>query len=239
MCHIFHLTTENVWHKSFKRSCMTLLCHIFSQLLAYILQGCTKRLFPGCIKDYREIWWISCVLFTYCKEESTIFHPIFTQPGKSLLEQPCIYSKVSRETMLGILTRCLRQGRDVGCIFGRLDIFCRRSDPIPSLAIVMRHRRRPNSTLGGVHACPYDVCLDFGILDPLSSWHCHDDATYQYYCHVLANPLPLIADIICECPLRPPSRSSGSVPFSSLGNILSDPPTRQNDISTYDMGWQW
>ena len=27
-------------------------------------------------------------MFTYCRQESAIFHPIFTQPGKSLLAQP-------------------------------------------------------------------------------------------------------------------------------------------------------
>ena len=36
-----------------------------------------------------EIGWKSCVLFTYCRQENAIFHPLFSQPGKHSLEIPC------------------------------------------------------------------------------------------------------------------------------------------------------
>ena len=38
------------------------------------IQGCTKSLFPGCVKF---------------DEKVAFFHPIFTQPGKCLLVHPC------------------------------------------------------------------------------------------------------------------------------------------------------
>ena len=50
------------------------------------IQGISKRWAPGCVK----MRWKSCfILLAECKHNST-FSPNFTQPGKSLLEIPCI-----------------------------------------------------------------------------------------------------------------------------------------------------
>ena len=48
------------------------------------IQGCTKRIIPGCVKLGGKI-----VFFTTAGRLTQYFHPIFTQPGKALLAQPC------------------------------------------------------------------------------------------------------------------------------------------------------
>ena len=49
------------------------------------LQGCTKRLFPGCVKlDERVAFCLPTA-----GRRTQFFHPIFTQPGKCLLVHPC------------------------------------------------------------------------------------------------------------------------------------------------------
>ena len=56
----------------------------------------------------------------------------------------------------------------------------------------------------------------FRYFDPLSP---SSFTTYTYYCHVLANPLPLSADIICECPLLLPLLSGGWHVFSGCDSF--------------------
>ena len=50
-----------------------------------VIQGCTKRLFPGCVK----MGWKNCVLLPAVGKQNATFSPNFTKPGKSLLEVPC------------------------------------------------------------------------------------------------------------------------------------------------------
>ena len=49
------------------------------------VQGCTKRLFPGCVKN----GWKNSVLLPAVGKQDAIFSPNFTQPGKCLLMQSC------------------------------------------------------------------------------------------------------------------------------------------------------
>ena len=48
-------------------------------------QGCTKRLFPGCV----NMGWKNCALLPAVGKQNPTFSPNFTQPGKSLFVQPC------------------------------------------------------------------------------------------------------------------------------------------------------
>ena len=50
------------------------------------LQGISKRLFPG----FENMWWKNCVFLPAEGKQNATFSPDFSQPGKSLIEIPCI-----------------------------------------------------------------------------------------------------------------------------------------------------
>ena len=50
------------------------------------IQGTSKRLFPGC----ENMWWKNCFCLPEVGKQNATFSTDFTQPGKSLLEVPCI-----------------------------------------------------------------------------------------------------------------------------------------------------
>ena len=49
------------------------------------VQGCTKKLFPGCVNMGEK----NCALLPALGKQNATYSPCFTQPGKSLLLQPC------------------------------------------------------------------------------------------------------------------------------------------------------
>ena len=49
------------------------------------IQGCTKRPFLGCVKLIEEV----AFCLPIAGRRTQFFHPIFTEPGKSLIVQPC------------------------------------------------------------------------------------------------------------------------------------------------------
>ena len=62
-------------------------CHLQNIPLSSIIgvQGCTQRLFPGCVKLDESV--LFCL--PTAGRRTQFFHPIFSQPRKSLLEVPC------------------------------------------------------------------------------------------------------------------------------------------------------
>ena len=50
-----------------------------------LLQGISKRLFPGCVKSGEKV----AFCLPSAVRKTQIFHHIISQPGKSLLEIPC------------------------------------------------------------------------------------------------------------------------------------------------------
>ena len=58
-----------------------------SYLLPTRVHDCTKKLFPGCVKLDEKI--VFCLPTAGMRTQ--FFHPIFTQPGRSLLVQPCTF----------------------------------------------------------------------------------------------------------------------------------------------------
>ena len=57
----------------------------FPPSLRWTIQGCTKRLFPGFVKLGEKV----AFCLPNAGRRTQFFHLIFTQPGKSLLVQPC------------------------------------------------------------------------------------------------------------------------------------------------------
>ena len=58
------------------------------QNLLLEVQGCTKRLFPGCV----NMGWKNCALLPAAGKQNATYWSNYTQPGKSLLVQPCTFS---------------------------------------------------------------------------------------------------------------------------------------------------
>ena len=56
-----------------------------------LLQGCSKRLFPG----WENIWWKICVFLPARGKQNETSSPDFTQPGAHRLEIPCTPSRSS------------------------------------------------------------------------------------------------------------------------------------------------
>ena len=52
----------------------------FDAMQTYIVQGASKRLFPGC----ENMWWKNCVFLPAAGKQNATVLPDFTQPGKSL-----------------------------------------------------------------------------------------------------------------------------------------------------------
>ena len=66
------------------------------------IQGCTKRHFPGCV----NMGWKNCVLLPAIGRQNATYSSNFTQPGKSLLVQPCMtYFQVLLSQQVGAETR--------------------------------------------------------------------------------------------------------------------------------------
>ena len=56
------------------------------------IRGCTERRFPGCV----NMGWKNCALLLAVGKQNAICLSNFTQPGKSLLVQPCRSDVVSK-----------------------------------------------------------------------------------------------------------------------------------------------
>ena len=69
----------------------------------YSAQGCTKRLFPGCVNMGQK----NCALMPVEGKQNSTYSSKFTQPGKSILGQPCM-SCQSKMCARGLSSRNLK-----------------------------------------------------------------------------------------------------------------------------------
>ena len=70
-----------------------------SEQLHSQVQGISKRLFPGC----ENLWSKHCVFLPAEGKQNATLSPDFTQPGKGLLEIPCMKKHMSRPFKKGFL----------------------------------------------------------------------------------------------------------------------------------------